>query len=141
MLPTFNMWGDIVLMETISWRWRRKIDLGDVVVAISPADPSKTVLKRVLGLPGDTIIQDPTKPQPERQYITVPPGHVWLQGDNFTNSTDSRQYGPVSMGLIRGKAFCKVWPRVQWIRNGFDTQGTEVKDGDVALGVESQVPG
>ena len=50
MLPTLNMWGDIILMETISWRWRRKIDLGDLVVAVSPADPSKTVLKRVLGL-------------------------------------------------------------------------------------------
>lgn len=38
----------------------------------------------------------------------VPTGHVWLQGDNVLNSTDSRDYGPVPMALVRGRVFCKV---------------------------------
>jgi signal peptidase I len=50
----------------------------------------------------------------------VPRGHVWLQGDNLHNSTDSRHYGPVPYALLRGRVFAKVWP--PWdaglVRNG-----------------------
>ena len=40
--------------------------------------------------------------------VQVPQGHVWLQGDNPINSTDSRHYGPVPYALLRGRAFLKV---------------------------------
>ena len=40
--------------------------------------------------------------------VQVPDGHVWLQGDNLPNSTDSRHYGPVPLALIRGKVFYKA---------------------------------
>lgn len=40
--------------------------------------------------------------------VQVPEGHVWLQGDNPVNSTDSRHYGPVPAALLRGRAFLKV---------------------------------
>ena len=40
--------------------------------------------------------------------VQVPAGHVWLQGDNPINSTDSRHYGPVPYALLRGRAFLKV---------------------------------
>lgn len=46
--------------------------------------------------------------------VLVPPGHVWLAGDNVNNSTDSRFYGPVPAGLLRGRVFTKMkwglWP-------------------------------
>lgn len=42
--------------------------------------------------------------------IIVPKGHVWLEGDNSDNSMDSRYYGPVPMGLIQSRVFCKLLP-------------------------------
>ncbi|XP_055579012.1 mitochondrial inner membrane protease subunit 1 isoform X2 [Falco cherrug] len=43
-------------------------------------------------------------------FLKVPKGHVWLEGDNLRNSTDSRCYGPVPYGLIRGRICFKIWP-------------------------------
>ena len=40
--------------------------------------------------------------------MQVPPGYVWLQGDNYINSTDSRHYGPVPYALLQGKVVLKV---------------------------------
>lgn len=39
----------------------------------------------------------------------VPPGHVWLEGDNAANSTDSRSYGPIPLAMVHGRVFYKVW--------------------------------
>ena len=40
--------------------------------------------------------------------LQVPRGHVWLEGDNLDNSSDSRTYGPVPYGLIRSRVYYKV---------------------------------
>ena len=45
-----------------------------------------------------------------KDLIRVPKGHVWIQGDNLQNSTDSRYYGPVPYSLLRGRVFYKIWP-------------------------------
>ncbi|CAO3597836.1 unnamed protein product [Absidia cylindrospora] len=116
MLPTFNLTGDIVLVEHISQRFK-PLRAGDVIVCMSPAVPGRAVLKRIIGMPGDNICIDPTVP--ERKYFDVPRGHVWVGGDNLSNSTDSRSYGPVAMGLIRGKVLARAWPGFTFIRNGF----------------------
>ena len=42
------------------------------------------------------------------EFVQVPKGHVWLQGDNTLNSTDSRHYGPVPYALLSAKAVAKV---------------------------------
>ncbi|KAI7889022.1 peptidase S24/S26A/S26B/S26C [Mucor mucedo] len=113
MLPNFSMSG-VVAVEHVSHHFR-ELEIGDVVVCISPAKPGRSVLKRVIGMPGDNICEDPTLE--ERKYISVPKGHVWVGGDNLSNSTDSRSYGPVAMGLIKGRVFAKVWPEVEILRN------------------------
>ena len=109
MLPTFNKKGDIVLLEHFS-KFRRKIERGDVVVSKSPTNPRHTVCKRVLGMGGDIISVPTTGAMGGRKVVEVPPGHLWLQGDNTGNSTDSRDYGPVPYAMLRGRVFCKVWP-------------------------------
>ncbi|RUP52395.1 peptidase S24/S26A/S26B/S26C [Jimgerdemannia flammicorona] len=115
MLPTFNMVGDLVVLEHLSPQLKR-VDVGDVVVCVSPTNPGRAVCKRILGMPGDYICADPTVL--ERRYLTVPKGHVWLGGDNISNSTDSRVYGPVPYALVKGRVFARLWPQPGWIRNG-----------------------
>ncbi|MCO5585311.1 hypothetical protein L7F22_039244 [Adiantum nelumboides] len=105
------------------------IAVGDLVAVCSKRDASIEVCKRVIGLAGDTILIDPrtevqedhhlqwtanknaitiNKQKNEPRYIVIPPGHVWLTGDNMANSTDSRDYGPVPLGMIRGRVIARV---------------------------------
>lgn len=70
-------------------------------------NPHQFICKRIAALPGDTIGQ--------RYHFnsfrqTVPSGHVWLLGDNKSNSTDSREFGPLPMGLIIGIVIYRIWP-------------------------------
>lgn len=46
----------------------------------------------------------------KRGEFVVPRGHVWIEGDNSANSSDSRYYGPIPQGLIRSRAVCRLWP-------------------------------
>ena len=115
--------------------------VGDVVVAASPHKTGREVCKRVLGLAGDTVLFDArVDPPPDHEqqwntknkamsggqfskeisseeptYIVVPKGHVWLSGDNLSASIDSRHYGPVPLGLIRGKLVAILLPSFIWL--------------------------
>jgi mitochondrial inner membrane protease subunit 1 len=107
MLPTMEASGQVVLENRLisPSRLRR----GDLVTYISPLDPTRVVCKRLIGLPGDVICVDPTgKVAPSTEHVVIPKGHVWLMGDNAEMSRDSREYGPVSMGLIKGRLVAKV---------------------------------
>jgi signal peptidase I len=114
MLPTFNVAGDLVLIDKLFWRFR-ELELGSIIVYQSPRDPDRFVIKRLLGKPGDLIYIDPTV---SNEKVRVPEGHIWTQGDNYTHSNDSRHYGPVSMGLIQGQVLCQVWPILKFIDKG-----------------------
>ncbi|KAG1366378.1 mitochondrial inner membrane protease subunit 1 [Cocos nucifera] len=105
MLPTMNLTGDIIAVDRITAR-RGTVAVGDVVLFRSPENPRKTVIKRVLGLEGDTVtyVVDPHKGDASKTLV-VPKGHVWVQGDNIYDSRDSRQFGPVPYGLIQGRVF------------------------------------
>ncbi len=100
---------------------------GDIVVFESPADGT-VLIKRVVGLPGDTLeIRDGTlhlngEPQaepylkPDARYSppfgpeTVPEGHFFAMGDNRLGSIDSRSYGPVPGENLIGEAEVRFWP-------------------------------
>jgi inner membrane protease subunit 1 len=100
---------------------------GDIVFFHHPFLPSRLVGKRIIGMPGDTVEVNPGVVRPwvddvdeagkwkgkgregvQQRYIKVPPGHIWAQGDNLSNSTDSRDYGPVPMALLQGKFVARV---------------------------------
>ncbi|XP_066917597.1 mitochondrial inner membrane protease subunit 1-like [Clytia hemisphaerica] len=113
MLPTFNKYGDadVVITEKISKRSTASIKVGDIVISKSPTSPTNLVCKRVAATAGDHVRSSPemlTHGCPK--LFEVPRGHIWLLGDNPENSTDSRSYGAVPIGLIHGKVCFKVWP-------------------------------
>ncbi|EJU00528.1 LexA/Signal peptidase [Dacryopinax primogenitus] len=105
------------------------LKLGDLVVARSPTHPRKEVCKRVIGLPGDTVCVDPIgavrghggweDAKGGKEHVVVPRGHVWLAGDNMSASVDSRMFGPVSLGLVRGKIVFRIWPNWGPLGNTF----------------------
>uniref|UniRef100_A0A023FGV3 Mitochondrial inner membrane protease subunit n=1 Tax=Amblyomma cajennense TaxID=34607 RepID=A0A023FGV3_AMBCJ len=109
MEPTITT-NDILITEHLSVI-NNSIRRGDIVVAKCPNNPKQNICKRVVAVHGDDLIY-----RSRRQRI--PKGHVWLEGDNKANSTDSRSYGPVPVGLIRGRAVCRVYPykRVTFFR-------------------------
>jgi|SRR6185369_4696263 len=104
------------------------IERGDVVVFRYPRDPSKSFIKRVIGVASDRVRIDSGRvyvnDQPlsedyvlfgyedDRSYseIVVPPGTYFLLGDHRNMSNDSRDFGPVSERLIYGKAVFGYWP-------------------------------
>ena len=104
------------------------IERGDIVVFRYPRDPSKSFIKRVIGLAGDRIqiddgrvfvngklldedyvpqIYDDHRSYPE---LTVPPNSYFVLGDHRTMSNDSRDFGPVDASFIYGKAVFGYWP-------------------------------
>ncbi|KAJ6574822.1 signal peptidase I family protein [Mycena capillaripes] len=112
MLPTLANEGEVVIEN----RWSHRVNpgslqRGDLVTFRSPLDRNRIVCKRVIGFPGDIICVDPTGERaPSTEHVVVPTGHIWVMGDNAAYSRDSRHYGPVSMGLIRGKLYARIWP-------------------------------
>jgi signal peptidase I len=101
---------------------------GDTVVFLFPEDPTKSYIKRVIGLPGDTVaVQDgyvvvngrrlvenyvPKEYRDDRPYspTVVPPGDYFVLGDHRVSSNDSRAWGFVPRNYIYGKAVFVVWP-------------------------------
>eukprot|EP00741_Cyanophora_paradoxa_P011421 tig00020556_g11032.t1 len=106
MQPTLQT-EDWLFVDRFSHRWPRERPhaVGDVVFFASPIAANRLVVKRIAALPGDWV-----DPRNGNSPFQVPRGHVWMLGDNPGMSTDSRAYGPVPMGLIRGRALCLLKP-------------------------------
>ena len=112
MLPTFSPNTEWIVEDTLSVRlFPRPLKRGELAVFNSPRVPSAQICKRVIGLPGDVVCVDPTGQRGEamrEQYVRVPEGHVWLAGDNAAASRDSRDYGPVPIGLVHSRVVAKA---------------------------------
>ena len=91
------------------------LGLGDVVTCVDPHDRRQVLIKRVVGLPGDVVETRRYSPR----FCHVPEGHCWIEGDNQADSVDSNDFGPVPMGLLKGKALAVVrpWKRMRWLEH------------------------
>lgn len=105
----------------------RDVRRGDVVVFKFPAEPEVDYIKRVIGLPGETLeirrgivyangerVDDPFVREAYRlpdsfEPFTVPEGSYWVMGDHRDRSSDSRVWGFVSRDLIKGRALLIWW--------------------------------
>lgn len=133
MLPTLLI-GDQLLVDKLVYRFHQP-KRGDIVVFKYPEDESRDFIKRIIGLPGDTIevrnktvflngaplddiwghhdesdgfripVRDDFGP------VTVPRGHYFMMGDNRENSQDSRFWGYLEHDKIIGRAFIIYWSR------------------------------
>lgn len=113
MQPALNPDGSSATDYVFLSRWAvRNMDVerGDVISLISPKDPNQKIIKRVVGLQGDVISTLGYK----LQYVRVPEGHCWVEGDHTGNSLDSNSFGPVSLGLVTARATQIVWPPSRW---------------------------
>ena len=142
MEPTL-MINDRIIVDKLSYHMHG-VHRGDIVVFSTPpaencgGPPVSDLVKRVIGLPGDTIslasgrvyidgrllrepwfplgAEPPTTPGPSlapyslQHPYTVPTGHVYVMGDNRTISCDSRYWGPILTSSIVGKVDLRVWP-------------------------------
>lgn len=104
------------------------IQRGDMVVFLYPGDTSKSYIKRVIGVPGDSVEvregevflngrrqEEPYVPDEFRDRISAPrtrvsPGHYYVMGDHRSASNDSRSWGTVPKDYVYGKAVFVYWP-------------------------------
>ena len=131
MYPTFNN-ADYLIIDEISYRFHTP-ERGDVVVFKYPNDPSRFFIKRIIGLPGDTVIfkdrsvtiKNSDHPdgmkldEPYLTQITIPgqntevlvtDNHYFVMGDNRGFSSDSRAWGLLPRENITGTARLRLLP-------------------------------
>ncbi|RMG47152.1 MAG: signal peptidase I [Acidobacteria bacterium] len=127
MLPHLHN-GERIFINKFIYRFDR-IERGDIVVFWYPNDPDKSFIKRVIGLPGETVairngvvyingqpLDEPyLDPRYHRRHENMPSTFIrnhyyFVMGDNRDASNDSRQWGPVPEKYIYGKAIFRYWP-------------------------------
>lgn len=144
MYPNFED-KEYILTSIISLRFE-KPKRGDVIVFKAPDDNEKDFIKRVIGVPGDTIIikdgdvyvnsqrlnqsaflkndvkTSDGKFLKEGKEVTVPPASYFVMGDNRTQSSDSREWGFIKEGDIIGKSFFVYLPieKIKVIKNPYN---------------------
>jgi signal peptidase I len=129
MHPTFENL-DYLIIDEISYRFESP-QRGDVIVFRYPLDPSVFYIKRIIGLPGETVaiengVVSITEPDGDsftlnepyisaedatyNETVTLAPGDYFMMGDNRPNSSDSRVWGPLPAKDIVGRVFLRLLP-------------------------------
>lgn len=108
---------------------------GDIMIFKPPHEPKKDYIKRVIGLPGDTVqVKDGVvyingealeeiyineRPINDMEPKVIPEGEYFMMGDNRNHSLDSRSWGTVKRNKLEGRALFIFWPpkRVQILAN------------------------
>jgi len=124
--------GDYILTNKVVYRLKDP-QRGDVVIFKSPKNKDIDYIKRVIGIPGDSVrlskntfyINDQPLNEEylapgvyiyggsylaEGEQLIVPPGTYFVLGDNRPHSADSREFGPIPVDDFIGKAVLRYWP-------------------------------
>jgi signal peptidase I len=120
--------GEYVLIDKISYLLHPP-ERGDVVV-FTPPNNERDYIKRVIGLPGDTVevkggqiyVNGVALDEPYLQQVilrneparVVEEGRYFVLGDNRNNSSDSRSFGTITPQSIVGRAWLVYWPPSEW---------------------------
>ena len=75
----------------------------------NPYKPGYTVVKRIINTEGEEADMF-LKSEGTKVKVEIPPGHIWIEGDNKENSKDSRDFGPISLALVEGIVRYRVFP-------------------------------
>ena len=135
--------GQFVLVNKLAYLFHQP-ERGDVIVFHEPDQPGRDLIKRVIGLPGDTVVLDGSsvtvdgvrlnepyitqKFNPGAQTQTVPQNEYFVMGDNRPVSEDSRYFGFVPKDYIVGKAIMVYWPLNQWqMLNTYSSVYSQIK--------------
>lgn len=124
--------GQYILTNKLAYKFGQPT-YGDVVVFESPENHDIDYIKRIIGTEGDRVmvskegvfvngkrLDEPYIQQPttvidggflmEGQEVVVPPGHVFVMGDNRPRSSDSRVFGPIPLQDVIGEVFFRYFP-------------------------------
>lgn len=131
--PTFHT-GQYLIVDELTYRFEPPAR-GSVLIFKFPKDPSKYFIKRVIGLPGETVTLDngkvsitnrehPEGFELEEPYVTLTKSDTaiytlgdneyFVMGDNRQGSADSRLWGPVPEANIVGRPIIRFWPPSLW---------------------------
>ncbi|MCA9371301.1 signal peptidase I [Candidatus Woesebacteria bacterium] len=131
MEPSFQT-GNYIFTSKMTYKMRQP-ERGDVIVFKSPQNPDIEFIKRIVGLPGDTVLVENQEvyvngnklAEPyisakttifsggflkEGEEIIVPDGYYFVMGDNRPHSSDSREFGPIPKESIIGQVFFRYFP-------------------------------
>jgi signal peptidase I len=127
MEPTLET-GERVIVNRLSYKFGSPMQ-GDIIVFHPPPNPSEEYIKRVIGLPGDTVQVKNGSVYVNGQLLQenyldvktnytgtwqVPEDQLFVLGDNRNNSSDSHNWGFVPMDYVVGKAILVYWPPTDW---------------------------
>jgi len=124
--------GQYLIVDQLGYRFKEP-DRGDVIIFRFPADPSKFFIKRIIGLPNETVILQgkstiiindkhidgivieeeylsPDNVDPYYFSTILGDGEYFVMGDNRKESSDSRSWGVLKKDLIIGQAFIRLFP-------------------------------
>lgn len=126
---------EYLIIDELSYRFQDP-NRGDIVVFHYPNDPKQFFIKRVIGLPGETVeitdgsvkiyndehangvvLEEPYLDQDftaASQTVTLKPNEFYLLGDNRSSSLDSRFFGPVNRSYIVGRVWVRGFPVDRW---------------------------
>ncbi|MBD3251445.1 signal peptidase I [Candidatus Uhrbacteria bacterium] len=129
---------EYLIIDELSYRFNDP-ERGDIVVFRYPPDPKQYFIKRVVGLPGETVevnddgvkvyndehpngwmldesfyLGEEYETSPTRRTLTLKSGEYFVLGDNRASSLDSRFFGAIKRSDVVGKVWLRGWPFDRW---------------------------